>query len=52
MLEEGFIQHASDSAKQNLVEGFVIFYFTPKSCWKEKTEGEFIFSSQSRTDVN
>lgn len=46
MVEAGFIQHASESAKQNLVEGFIIFCFTPKSSWVEKTEGKFRFSSQ------
>jgi len=38
MVEAGFIQHASESAKQTLVEGFIIFCFTPKSSWVEKTE--------------
>lgn len=40
MIEAGFIQHASTSAKQKLVEGFIIFCFTPKSSWVEKTEGK------------
>ena len=41
LFEGGFVKHASDSTAQKLVEGFVIFYFTPKSCWREKTEGKF-----------
>lgn len=46
MVEAGFIQHASESAKQTLVEGFIIFCFTPKSSWVEKTDGKFTISSQ------
>lgn len=38
MVERGIIQHASGSAKQKLVEGFIIFSFTPKKFWAEKTE--------------
>ena len=45
------MQHASESAKQTLVEGFIIFCFTPKSSWVEKKEGKFTISSQgSRPD--
>lgn len=53
MVEAGFIQHASESAKQTLVEGFIIFCFTPKSSWVEKTDGKFqtISSHGSQTDV-
>lgn len=40
MIEEGIIHHASESVKQKLVEGFIIFSFTPKSLWAEKTAGE------------
>ena len=50
MFEAGFIQHASESAKQTLVEGFIIFCFTPKSSWVEKTDGEFTISSQRFPD--
>ena len=46
MVEAGFIRHASESAKQTLVEGFIIFCFTPKSSWVEKTDGKFTVSSQ------
>ena len=41
MIDAGIIQHASESAKQKLVEGFIIFYFTPKSSWAQKKDGEF-----------
>ena len=46
MIEAGIIQHASESAKQKLVEGFIIFCFIPKSSWAEKTDGEFEISFQ------
>ena len=52
MVEAGFIQHGSESAKQTLVEGFIIFCFTPKSSWVEETDGKFTISSRgSQTDV-
>ena len=51
MVEAGFIQHASESAKQNMVEGFIIFCFTPKSSWVEKTEGKFRFNSRRAIGV-
>lgn len=38
MVERGIIQHASGSAKQKLVEGFIIFFFTLRKSWAEKTE--------------
>jgi len=38
MIDAGIIQHASESAKQKLVEGFIIFYFTPKSSWAQKKD--------------
>lgn len=46
MVEAGFIQHASESVKQTVVEGFVIFCFTPKSSWEEKKEGKVTISFQ------
>ena len=51
MVERGIIQHASGSAKQKLVEGFIIFFFTPKKFWAEKTEGEWLIGA-SGNDKN
>ena len=45
MVERGIIQHASGSAKQKLVEGFIIFFFTPRKSWAEKTEGEWLIGA-------
>lgn len=47
MVERGIIQHASGSAKQKLVEGFIIFFFTPRKSWTENTEGEWMIGASS-----
>ncbi|XP_068748692.1 GATOR1 complex protein DEPDC5-like [Montipora capricornis] len=38
MTESGIIQHASENAKQKMVEGFIIFCFTPRTSWTQKPE--------------